>query len=399
VAVGPGRRPRTQLEAIILSRRQTFEEFSEDAERFAREHGEAGTLSARHVQRLASGTRADRRPLGPVRPATRRLLERMLGYSIDDLLGPPRTEPSREAAQAEELAANLAAARAADRETVVAFRQRLDLARLLDRRLGARHLLVELAEQIKQMQKLLGYSVKVEVRQSLAAVVVDACALAGWQSLDRADPARAWDYYTQGLAAAAESESPALRSYAMAAQSVVLLDLGETQAALAMTEHAWQVANGRVPPIVAAWLSGAYGESCAANKLRDASLRAFDDAEELLSEATAEEAPFLVFDSVHLTRWRGCALARAGDARAVDVLSAALDSLPTGFVRAETAINADLAEVYTSAGEREEAEIRADRAERLACQIGSNRHRRRVDRLRRRGVVSRLRVGSSLSHR
>ena len=85
----PGRMPRTLLETIILRRRQTFEEFSEDVEQFAQEQGEAGTLSARHVQRLAAGTRADGRPLGAVRPATRRLLEHMLGRSIDDLLGPP----------------------------------------------------------------------------------------------------------------------------------------------------------------------------------------------------------------------------------------------------------------------------------------------------------------------
>ncbi len=395
MAGGSGRAPRTLLEAIILGRRQTFEEFSEDAERFAREHDEAGTLSARHIQRLASGTRADGRPLGAVRPATRRLLERMLGYPIDDLLGPPENEPSDEACQAHELAANLAAARTADRETIAAFRQQLDLTRMLDRRLGAGHLLLELAEQIKHMQQLGYYSVNAETRRSLATVVVDACALAGWQSLDRADPARAWDYYAQGIKAAAESESTALRSYAAAGQSVVLLDLDERAAALAMAEHARESAKGRAPRIVAAWLAAAHGESCAANKLHVASLRAFDDAEELLSEAPAEEAPFLVFGRVHLTRWHGSALTRIRDRRAVAVLSGALDRLPPGFVRAETALNTDLAEAYESVGEREAAELHARRADLLAYQIGSQRHRRRIDRLRRRSFVSPSRAGSS----
>ena len=78
--IDPGRPlPRTLLEALIRERRQTFEEFAEDAERSARESGEEGTLSARHAQRLASGVRADGRPLGPVRPATRRVLEAMFG--------------------------------------------------------------------------------------------------------------------------------------------------------------------------------------------------------------------------------------------------------------------------------------------------------------------------------
>ena len=145
---GPGRVPRTLLEAIILDRRQTFEEFSEDAERFGREHGETGTLSVRHVQRLAAGSRADGRPLGPVRPATRRLLERMLGYPIEDLLGPPHSTAANDVAtQAQELVANLAAARAADTETMAAFKQWVDLTRALDRRFGAEHLLAQLTER------------------------------------------------------------------------------------------------------------------------------------------------------------------------------------------------------------------------------------------------------------
>lgn len=396
MAGGSSREPRTLLEAIILNRRQTFEEFTEDAERFAREHGEAGTLSVRHVQRLAAGTRADGRPLGPVRPATRRLLERMLGHSIDDLLGAPHGLPVQELRQADELAASLAAARATDPETVELLRQRLDMTRTLDRRFGAGHLLAELTEQIKRMQELARYSTDAVTRRSLAAVIVDACALAGWQSLDLADPARAWDYYAHGLTAAAESDSVALRSYALAGQSVVLLDLGDAPTALAMTEHARESAKDRAPRIVAAWLAAAYGEACASNGLRDASLRAFDEAEELLSGAPAEDAPFLVFSRVHLMRWRGSALARLADCRAVGVLSDALAGLPAGFVRAETALHADLAEAYESDGEREAAEAHADRAERLACQIGSQRHRRRMSSLKRYGF-SRSQVGNSAS--
>jgi len=81
---------RTVLEQKIRERRLTFEEFAEFAEDFAREHREPGTLSARHLQRLAAGARPDGRPLGPVRPATARLLERIFGLSMDQLLSPPR---------------------------------------------------------------------------------------------------------------------------------------------------------------------------------------------------------------------------------------------------------------------------------------------------------------------
>jgi tetratricopeptide (TPR) repeat protein len=83
------RTARTLLELLIWERRQTFEEFAASAEAFAREHDEAGTLSVRHLQRLAAGRHSHGRPLGPVRPATARLLERIFAASIDDLLAQP----------------------------------------------------------------------------------------------------------------------------------------------------------------------------------------------------------------------------------------------------------------------------------------------------------------------
>ncbi|HSV67954.1 MAG TPA: XRE family transcriptional regulator [Mycobacteriales bacterium] len=86
-------RARTLLEQQVWARRQTFEEFAEFAEKFAREHDELGTLSVRHLQRLAAGQHSDGSPLGRVQPATARLLERIFGVSIGELLAPP-TAPS-----------------------------------------------------------------------------------------------------------------------------------------------------------------------------------------------------------------------------------------------------------------------------------------------------------------
>lgn len=83
---------RTVLEQKIWERRQTFEEFVEAAEAFGREHSEPGTIGVRHLQRLASGRGPGGRPIGAVRPATARLLERMLGMSVDELLAPPTAE-------------------------------------------------------------------------------------------------------------------------------------------------------------------------------------------------------------------------------------------------------------------------------------------------------------------
>ncbi len=79
---------RTLLEQRIRERRMTFEEFAQHAEIFARDHGEQGTLSLRHLQRLVSG-----RPVGTPRPATTRLLERLFGEPLAVLLAPPETTP------------------------------------------------------------------------------------------------------------------------------------------------------------------------------------------------------------------------------------------------------------------------------------------------------------------
>jgi 8-oxo-dGTP pyrophosphatase MutT (NUDIX family) len=83
------------LELLIRERVQTYGEFVAYAERFAREHGEDGTVSVRHLQRLASGRRGDGQPLGPVRPATARLLERIFGRGMAELVGPLSTEERR----------------------------------------------------------------------------------------------------------------------------------------------------------------------------------------------------------------------------------------------------------------------------------------------------------------
>ncbi|GGP41984.1 hypothetical protein [Saccharothrix coeruleofusca] len=80
---------RTVLEQLIRERRMTMEEFADYAETFARNHGEVGTLSKRHLHRLATGQRGDGKPLGEVRPATARLLEKIFNLTIEELLAPP----------------------------------------------------------------------------------------------------------------------------------------------------------------------------------------------------------------------------------------------------------------------------------------------------------------------
>ncbi|MGH3711071.1 MAG: hypothetical protein ACRDRQ_23870, partial [Pseudonocardiaceae bacterium] len=74
----------------IRERRLTLEEFSEQLELFARENSEVGTVSIRHVQRLAAGQFTSDR----LRPATARLLERYFESPIEELLVSPETKVS-----------------------------------------------------------------------------------------------------------------------------------------------------------------------------------------------------------------------------------------------------------------------------------------------------------------
>jgi hypothetical protein len=76
---------RTVLEARIRQRRLSFEEFTEQLESFARRSGESGTLSFRHVQRLAAGLSAPDK----LRPATARLLEQYFEAPVEELLAAP----------------------------------------------------------------------------------------------------------------------------------------------------------------------------------------------------------------------------------------------------------------------------------------------------------------------
>ncbi|GAB3449040.1 helix-turn-helix transcriptional regulator [Actinophytocola sediminis] len=102
---------RTLLEQKIKERRQTFEEFAEFAEVFARKNGELGTISVRHLLRLVAGRGSDGQPLGAVRPATARLLERIFRLSVEELLSAPVEVASHAAGTTSRRRVELAATR------------------------------------------------------------------------------------------------------------------------------------------------------------------------------------------------------------------------------------------------------------------------------------------------
>ncbi len=114
-------------------------------------------------------------------PVYQRLFRDIYGRTNEELGFPPE-ETDVEAA---ELRARLGAARTVDSATIDLFRRQVDHARHVDRRFGGISLLDQLRNLIKQMEDLLRYGPQRGQREALAAVLVEASTLAGWESLDR----------------------------------------------------------------------------------------------------------------------------------------------------------------------------------------------------------------------
>jgi tetratricopeptide (TPR) repeat protein len=373
-----GRPARTLLEQLIRDeRRETFEEFIAYSEDFARRHRLPGTLSLRHLLRLASGQKADGSPVGKPRPATANLLESIFGVPVDELLSAPRN--GRADQETIELRQRLNAARNVDMALIDLLREQLDSLRRLDRQMGAIVAYGEVREKVEQVRQLHTYSLTPSVRVALAGVLSELGALAGWEALDRYEIGRAWEHHESAKQGAREADAPGLLAHAVAQQAFILSELGEVRAAVEQLAEARMLVRRTAPRLLRAWLAAAHGEGLAAAGRRDEALRAFDAAGALLPADPVDPAlPFLFLESVHLDRWRGHALARLEDVEAIGVLTYALERLDPTFTRAETSLRVDLAVVLTAMGEHDGARAHAERAERLAVEIGSVRQKHRM---------------------
>jgi tetratricopeptide (TPR) repeat protein len=282
---------------------------------------------------------------------------------------------------ADELRDRMAVARTVDAATVAAFHGQIEQARLIDRQFGGAHHLDQLRHQIDHMQELLTYLPAVGQRAALAGALTEASALAGWQALDREDHTQALAHHERAKHAAREAGSPLLLAHATAQQTVILLALEDTSPAVEQAAYARSIAtNG--PALMRSWLAAAHGETLAAAGDRDAAMRAFDDAYNLLPADPVDPAlPFLFLGGAHLARWRGNALALVGDAEALDQLTTALGRLPPTWVRARSRLLVDLAYAHAAAGERDAALNRAREARAIARQISSDRRLRRLEHL------------------
>lgn len=370
----------TKLQAVRRLLDQEFGGYSADAVikvLLTRAHAlNLPVMSAASLKTKLSRWENGREPVSS--PVYRRLFREIYGRTNEELGFPPELQDD----EANELQTRLAVARTIDAATVDLFRQQIETARHVDRRFGGITVLDQLRSNIKQMEDLLAYSTARGQREQLAAVLTQASALAGWEALDRNAIRQAWDHHERAKAGAREAGSPLLLAHSTAQQAFILLDIGETGAAVEQLADARRIADLAAPALLQAWLAAAHGEGLAAVGQRDEALRAFDRAGVLLpSDPNDPALPYLFLGGAHLDRWRGHALSRLGEPDAIDQLSDALPRLPADFIRAKTGMLVDLAYAYAAAGDRDAAQAHAQQARRLALQIKSDRQLARLTKL------------------
>lgn len=262
------------------------------------------------------------------------------------------------------------------------LRDQLMATRRLDRQLGAAVTHDEGLAKVTQVRILLAHCVSLSAREGLAALLSELCTLAGWQALDVGQPVKAWRYYTEAFNTATSCPNAAFAAHSAAGQAFTLIDLGNTSEAVELLAATRRQAASKTSHLMRSWLAAAHGEALAADGRKTECQRAFDYAETFFPDApSVEEGPYVVLDSVHLSRWRGHALARLGDAAAVDVLASALDRLDPTFTRAEVGLRVDLATAFKQLGEIDAAREQAKAARQSAAAIGSARQLTRLQRL------------------
>lgn len=315
----------------------------------------------------------------------RGILRTIFGLTDGELLGKPgdmQSEPLNESYA--ELAAQIDASASLGVGMVETLSSQTELLRTMDRQMGAAGLVDQMRVHLETLENALAYSVLPTARRPVAAVLSGAATLAGWQALDVGAVDRAWRNYELARRSATEAESPTLIAHAMGEQAYVLVDAGRLDLAVALIGEAINLASGRAPGRLIAWLRSVDAEFQALAGNVSACRIALDQAAAALppgSDMRDPEVPGVFLNDTHLGRWRGNALALIGEGSALDDLYAALAGMDATFTRAEASVRIDLASAHLARGEIGEAENQARKARLIIGRTGSLRNRRRLDRL------------------
>ncbi|SDX91363.1 hypothetical protein SAMN05216215_101752 [Saccharopolyspora shandongensis] len=270
-----------------------------------------------------------------------------------------------------------------DPEVVELLEVQTDHYRHMDRKVGAA-IIPQTVAHVEHMQNLLRTALPGKHTTSAAVALAEGAALAGWQTLDAGDIAKAWNLHDVAKLAAAQGESPAVLAHVTAQQAYALLDAGRASDAVELVQYAHTPdVVRRIPPRLRAWLAAAEAEFLAATGEHYQALKLLDQAANVLPDGdTDPDLPYLMLNGTHLARWRGHCLARLGADEAVNDLTAALEgSQALTSKRAETGLRVDLALALRSRGDAEGSRRQAMRAAELAGSAGSARQRARIAKL------------------
>lgn len=170
-------------------------------------------------------------------------------------LAPDEPAPADGAAR---LRARLAAAAAVDDVVLDAWADQLALGRRLDDEVGAAGAAGIVRALVEELDRGFVHVVDPGLRTAVAAVLVPAATLAGWQELDRGDPERAWGDFDHARTVAAAVGAGAAAE-ATAGIAATLVDLGDPETALEVLDHAHPTDDG-----ARAWIEAARGATLAA---------------------------------------------------------------------------------------------------------------------------------------
>jgi len=347
-----------------------------EIELYARQHA-IGVATAASLKVYISEWENGRRSVSA--PYTE-ILRALFGMTNPELFGAAR--PKSLAVEGYgELVEQIESAHSIGRSAVDTFLDQTEVFRTLDRQIGASQLIDSMDRHITTLSDALTFAVLPDARRPLAEALVGAATLAAWQALDVGAADRAWRRYELAKQAAREAEQPKLLAHAMGEQGYVLADAGQNDLALQLIEAALQ-SGGTAPPRLTAWLLSARAELHALNGDAAACRRSIDEAAQVMPDDDVlrdPDLPSIFLTEEHLTRWRGHALALAGDQQAVSDLYAALGKMDSTFTRARAGLHCDLAQAHLMRHEFSEAAEHLRSARLLANRTGSIRHRRRVD--------------------
>lgn len=255
--------------------------------------------------------------------------------------------------------------------------------RSLDRRLGAPVVRMQTASHVALLEQL-WHNRSGGDRLSVARAQADAASLAAWQDLDLGDHSRSADHYRLARIAASRAGSTTLLAHAVGEHAVMLAETGHPDIAYIQVRRAEGFPG--LPPLLRSWMAATRAQvAVMLPDEHDAVLSGLRLAETALAQAdSGDEAdlPYVFLDPVHLARWQGHILIKAGDPAGRQLALDALNQLPEDFIRARCAQRLDLAEDALGRREFEPAQEMLSTVETQIQILGSARLGKRHARLR-----------------